>query len=65
MYVKDNYRRHGIATNLTNEFYKWCDLKNIKYVEIGSFVDNKDAYNLYKRLGFEVVSYRMTRNNHI
>jgi len=63
LYVKDNYRRHGIATNLINEFYKWCDLKNIKYVEIGSFVDNKDAYNLYKKLGFEVFSYRMRRNN--
>ena len=63
LYVKDNYRMQGIATNLINEFYKWCDLKNIKHVEIGSFVENKDAYNLYKKLGFEVVSYRMRRNN--
>lgn len=61
LYVRDNYRKQGIATNLINEFYKWCDLKNIKYIEIGSFVENKDAYNLYKKLGFEVVSYRMKK----
>ena len=61
LYVRDNYRKQGIATNLINEFYKWCDLKDIKYIEIGSFVENKDAYNLYKKLGFEVVSYRMKK----
>lgn len=61
LYVRDNYRKQGIATYLINEFYKWCDLKNIKYIEIGSFVENKDAYNLYKKLGFEVVSYRMKK----
>lgn len=62
LYVKDNYRRQGIATNLINEFFKWCDLKNIKYIEIGTLVENKDAYSLYKKLGFEVVSYRMRRD---
>lgn len=61
LYVRDNYRKQGIATNLINEFYKWCDLKDIKYIEIGSFVENKDAYKLYKKLGFEVVSYRMKK----
>lgn len=65
LYVIDDYRRQGVATNLINEFYNWCDLNNIKIVEIGTLVENKCAFNLYKKLGFEVISYRMRRDYHI
>lgn len=62
LYVKDEYRKQGIASQLIEEFYKWCDLKNIKYVEIGSFVKNEAAFSLYKKFGFEVTTYYMRKS---
>lgn len=62
LYVKNEYRNQGIASKLIEEFYKWCDIKEIKYIEIGSFVENDVAYNLYKKLGFEVVTYYMKKS---
>jgi len=62
LYVRDNYRKQGIATNLINEVYKWCDLKEIKFVEIGSFVKNEAAFSLYKKFGFEVTTYYMRKS---
>ena len=61
LYVKDEYRKQGIATKLIEEFYKWCDLKEIKFIEIGSYVENKAAYNLYKKFGFETITYYMKK----
>ena len=61
LYVKEKYRKQGIATHLIEEFYKWCDSKEIKFIEIGSYVNNEAAYNFYKKLGFEVVTYYMKK----
>lgn len=62
LYVNDEYRNQGIASKLIEEFYKWCDLKKIKFLEIGSFVENEVAYNFYKKLGFEVVTQYMKKS---
>ena len=61
LYVKEKYRNQGIATGLIEEFYKWCDLKDIKSVEIDSFIKNEAACKLYKKFGFEITSYRMRK----
>ena len=61
LYVKDEHRKQGIATKLIEEFYKWCDLKEIKYLEIGSFIQNEVAYEFYKKLGFEVATHYMRK----
>ncbi len=52
LYVLENYRRKGYASELINEFTKWCNLKDIKNIEIGVFLKNTSAYHLYKKLGF-------------
>lgn len=39
----------------------WCDSKDIKYIEVGSYVNNKEAFNLYQKNGFEVVTYFMRK----
>lgn len=62
IYVKEKYRNQGIATQLINSFYEWCVLKNIKYIEIGSFVKNEAAFSLYKKYGFEVTTYYMRKS---
>ncbi len=61
LYVKEKYRNQGIATGLIEEFYKWCELKEIKSVEIDSFIKNKASCKLYKKFGFEITSYRMRK----
>lgn len=61
LYVKEKYRNQGIATGLIEEFSKWCDLKDIKSVEIDSFIKNEAACKLYKKFGFEITSYRMRK----
>ncbi len=52
IYIKEEYRGKGIATNLINEFISWCKNKNIKEIDIGVFLANEKAYKLYKKLGF-------------
>lgn len=61
LYVLNNYRNKGIAKSLINKFYEWCKENNIKIVEISVFKDNIDAYNLYKKLGYEIEIYGMKK----
>lgn len=61
LYVEDGYRNQGIATCLMNQFYAWCRDNKVKYVEIYVFKDNEDAYNLYRKQGFETEIYHMTK----
>lgn len=62
VYVKNEYRKQGIATQLVEEFYKWCKSKDVKYVEVSSYIKNDDACNLYKKFGFEITSYYMRKS---
>lgn len=62
VYVKNEFRKQGIASQLINEFYKWCNSKDVKYVEVSSYIKNDGACNLYKKFGFEITSYYMRKN---
>ena len=62
IYVKNEYRKQGIASQLVEEFYKWCKSKDVKYVEVSSYIKNDDACNLYKKFGFETTSYYMRKS---
>ena len=62
VYVKNEYRKQGIASQLVEEFYKWCKSKDVKYVEVSSYIKNDVACNLYKKFGFEITSYYMRKN---
>lgn len=61
LYVIDDYRNKGIGKNLINKFYEWCKDNNIKIVEISVFKNNISAYNLYKKIGYEVEEYKMKK----
>lgn len=61
LYVLEDYRKKGIATALINKFYDWCSERGIKFVTIGVYKDNIDAYNLYSKHGFETNSYYMLK----
>lgn len=53
LYVKNEYRRRGIASNLISHAKKWVEDKNIKCLYINVLEENRYAMNLYYKNGFE------------
>lgn len=53
LYVEEEYRNKGIGTSLIKEAIKIIKTKNYKYVDIGVMSNNKNALNLYKKIGFK------------
>lgn len=54
--VDKNHRRKGVAKKLTEEAIRETKKKNIKYMKIKTYNDNKTALEAWKRLGFEEIS---------
>lgn len=54
LYVKEQYRKNGIAKNLIKEFIKWADEKEVAYVELSVCKDNTNAISLYESEGFNI-----------
>lgn len=52
LYVKDKYRKNGIATNLIKEFKLWSLNHDVKYIEVQVLNDNVKALSLYAQEGF-------------
>ena len=61
IYVKESFRKQGIATKLINEAKKWCINKGVTYLKLNVLEGNIAALNLYKKLGFNDFS-RILRN---
>lgn len=53
LYIESDYRNTGIGSNLLKNFKQWVIDKNIKYIEICAQVENKNAVNLYEKMGFK------------
>lgn len=62
IFTVDNYRNKGIASKLINEIIKDFDIINIT-LEVR--IDNKNAINLYEKLGFIRASIRKDYYNGI
>ncbi|MCK5732224.1 MAG: GNAT family N-acetyltransferase [Tenericutes bacterium] len=54
MYVKEAYRRQGIARQHIDQALEDCQLRNIEIVNFSLVTSNEVAFNLYKQLGFKV-----------
>ncbi len=52
VHVSPEYRNRGVASALLSRCINDMWMKNIKDIIIDVHVDNKPAYNLYKKLGF-------------
>jgi ribosomal protein S18 acetylase RimI-like enzyme len=52
IYVEEEYRNIGIATNLLNQVKKWAEENGIKFLYLNVLENNKNAMNLYKALGY-------------
>lgn len=55
--VDENYRHKGIASNLLDYMITDMD-SNIKKIILEVNVNNKAAFNLYKKFGFKVINTR-------
>jgi ribosomal protein S18 acetylase RimI-like enzyme len=61
IYVRDRFRGRGIATKLVKECLSWTKKQGAGIAELMVAGNNAGAHKLYKRLGFEDVSVRMTK----
>ena len=55
LYIEEEYRHHGIGSSLIKEFKKIVKDK-VKYLEVNTFNDNKEAISTYKNNGFKEIS---------
>ncbi len=53
MYVKDEYRRRGIAGKIIEELLKWFRRKGIKDIRLQVYQNNEPAVRAYRKHGFK------------
>lgn len=53
LYINNEYRNKGVATNLVKNFKEWSIENEAKYIEVQVLNKNVEAFNLYKVLGFK------------
>lgn len=53
LFIKDSYRKRGLASKLILEFEKWLKSQNIYNYEVCCYNKNEVAINLYKTIGFK------------
>lgn len=53
LYVEEEYRNKGIATELITTAFKICKNNKIKYLDVNVMYENKEAKKLYNKFGFE------------
>lgn len=52
LYVRKEFRRKGISSQLVKRGIKWFKKKGIKHVSIALYSDNEYAHSIYKKWGF-------------
>ena len=61
VYVRDAFRRRGVASALVEAFVAWADKKNAGPVVLSTAAKNPEAQALFIRLGFRPTMIEMTR----
>ena len=62
LYVLEEYRNNGIATNLLNEAIDRCKKLNVKYVDINVMEKNEIAKNIYRKMNFNNFEIKLRKN---
>jgi RimJ/RimL family protein N-acetyltransferase len=52
--VSEKARGQGMGTKLFQSIFKWAKGKSFKRIELTVIRDNKPAYSLYRKMGFEL-----------
>lgn len=55
LYVKENYRRQKIGTNLLNAVLKIASDKNIDRIKLYTYSQNESLIKFYENFGFEEI----------
>ena len=56
--VKGNLRRKGAGTFLINNILRWCSRNEVRSMYLEVRISNKNAIDLYRKTGFEVIGKR-------
>lgn len=62
LYILEEYRNNGVATELVNSFIKWAKNKDVHYIELKVCNLNEEAIKLYKKFEFFETKMIMTKN---
>lgn len=52
LFVKEGFRKTGIASMLKDESFRWLRNKGIRYVSLKMFKGNRIAHQVYRKWGF-------------
>ncbi len=61
LYVKEEYRKNGVAMKLINSLFNWFKSKDCKELTLEVYEKNNKAKQLFTKLGFENYSVKMVR----
>lgn len=61
LYVTENYREHGIATNLKTLLEEWCRIEGIKSIQTTVHYNNSNMLALNQKLGYIPGMVSMTK----
>jgi len=62
LYVDTMYRNQGIASKLMSTALDMIKDADIAFIDISVMANNKIAYNLYKKFGFDVFKINLRKN---
>ncbi len=60
--VKSDFRRGGIGRMLMDKAQEWAAAKGASAIELNVHEFNQGAISFYRRLGFDIVSRRMSKS---
>ncbi|HRZ85253.1 MAG TPA: GNAT family N-acetyltransferase [Candidatus Paceibacterota bacterium] len=61
LYVKKSFRKKGFAIKLIKESEKWAKSKNKKEIILDVETFNNKALNLYKKIKFKPISFKLKK----
>jgi GNAT superfamily N-acetyltransferase len=61
LYVAPEHRRQGIATALMHQAETWTTAQGMRQIALQVFGKNKNAVEFYRRLGYQVQSFSLTK----
>jgi ribosomal protein S18 acetylase RimI-like enzyme len=62
LYVGRAYRRKGVGKRLILHTLKWLKKQGVPHATVEIHIKNATAYNLYRKLGFEDYTIKLTKN---
>ena len=61
MFVKAEFRAHGIGRKLFLSFIEWCKSNNAKRIMVTASSENANAIKFYKSIGFENINLTLKK----